>query len=52
MFATGRSADTKGLSLDKVGVETAKNGKIKAGDDDKTKKDNIFAIGDVVEGRL
>ena len=52
MFATGRSADTKTLGLENVGVQTAKNGKIIAGEDDKTKVDNIFAIGDVVEGRL
>jgi thioredoxin reductase (NADPH) len=35
-----------------VGVKTAANGKIIAGDDDTTAVDNIFAIGDVVLGRL
>ena len=52
MFAIGRSADTKGLCLDKAGVKMAKNGKIIAKDDDTTDAENIFAIGDVVEGRL
>jgi len=35
-----------------VGVKTAKNGKIIAGEDDRTSVDNIYALGDVVEGRL
>ena len=52
MFAIGRSADTKGLNLESVGVKTAKNGKIIAGDDDLTAVPNIFAIGDCVNGRL
>lgn len=52
MFAIGRSADTHGLALDKVGVKTAKNGKIIAKDDDTTDAKDIYAIGDVVEGRL
>lgn len=52
LFAIGRSADTKGLNLDAVGVKRAPNGKILAGDDDKTAVDNIYAIGDVVQGRL
>ena len=36
LFAIGRGADTKGLNLDHVGVKVAENGKILAGDDDKT----------------
>lgn len=52
MFAVGRSADTHLLNLNEVGVKTAKNGKIICTDDDKTSVDNIYAIGDVVEGRL
>jgi thioredoxin reductase (NADPH) len=52
LFAIGRSADTKGLNLDEVGVKRASNGKIIAGDDDKTAVDNIYAIGDAVQGRL
>lgn len=52
MFAIGRNADTKGLNLDQVGVKTAKNGKILANEDDTTDAKDIFAIGDVVEGRL
>ena len=35
-----------------MGVKCAENGKIIAGDDDKTSVENIFAIGDVAAGRL
>ena len=52
MFAIGRSADTKGLNLEKVGVKTQKNGKIIAYDDDTTDAPNVYAIGDCVAGRL
>lgn len=52
LLAIGRSADTQGLALDKVGVKTAKNGKIICKDDDTTDAKDVFAIGDVVEGRL
>lgn len=52
LFAIGRSADTQGLELDKIGLKTAKNGKIIANEDDTTNIENVYAIGDVVEGRL
>jgi len=52
LIAVGRSADTHLINLKEVGVKTAKNGKIIAGEDDRTSVDNIYAIGDVVEGRL
>lgn len=52
MFAIGRTADTHLLGLEEVGVQTAKNGKIIANDDDTTTVKGIYAIGDVAEGRL
>ena len=52
LFAIGRSADTHLLNLESVGVKTASNGKIIAGDDDLTSVPNIYAIGDCVNGRL
>jgi thioredoxin reductase (NADPH) len=52
LFAIGRSADTHLLNLPAVGVQTAPNGKIIAGDDDLTSVNNIYAIGDCVNGRL
>ena len=52
MFAVGRNATTDNLNLKAVGVETAKNKKIKtlAHEVEKTNVDNIYALGDVVEG--
>ena len=52
LFAIGRGADTKLLNLEKVGIYIASNGKIIAGDDDRTSIDNVYAIGDVCQGRL
>jgi thioredoxin reductase (NADPH) len=52
LFAIGRTADTKSLGVEQVGVKVEKNGKIIAGDDDKTSVPNIFAIGDCCAGRI
>jgi len=52
LFAIGRSADTHLLNLEAVGVKTASNGKVIAADNDVTSVPNIYAIGDVVNGRL
>ena len=35
-----------------MGLESTKTGKLVADDRDKTNVDNVFAIGDVVDGRL
>ncbi len=47
LFAIGRHSLTDSLDLDKVGVETKKNGDIVVDKFQKTSVDNIFAIGDV-----
>ena len=52
MYAIGRTAATESLNLDAVGVKYASNGKIICGNDDKTTAENIYAVGDCVEGRL
>ena len=52
LFAIGRSADTKDLNLESVGVKTAPNGKIVASDSDQTSVPNIYSIGDCCAGRL
>lgn len=52
LFAIGRTADTKTLGVEEVGVKTEKNGKIIAGDDDKTAVPSIYAVGDCCAGRL
>ena len=53
LFAIGRYALTGALNLEKCGVVTEKNGKINApNNDEQTNVANIFAIGDVLHGRL
>jgi thioredoxin reductase (NADPH) len=51
LIATGREACTNSLGLDKIKVNTAKNGKIIVKPDDQTNVPNIYAIGDCSEGR-
>lgn len=51
MFAIGRTAETKKMGLEKLGVQIAKYGKVITGDDDRSSVDNIYAIGDCAEGR-
>jgi len=51
LLAIGRDPCTRNLFLDKAGVRLSKSGKILANDADQTSASNIFAIGDVAEGR-
>lgn len=52
LYAIGRYAVTKDLHLEKVGVKVnANNGKIIA-HNEQTSVSNIFAIGDVLDGKL
>jgi pyruvate/2-oxoglutarate dehydrogenase complex dihydrolipoamide dehydrogenase (E3) component len=53
LFATGRSATTNLLNLSKIGLKTnPTNNKIitKKDEVEQTNIDNIYALGDVVEG--
>jgi thioredoxin reductase (NADPH) len=53
LMAVGRKGYANKLNLEAAGVVyNSATGKIIAGNDDKTNIDNIFAIGDVVEGRM
>lgn len=52
LFAIGRYALTKELNLERVGVKVESNGKIKATDAEETNVPHIFAIGDVIYGKL
>lgn len=52
MFAIGRYAVTEPLDLEKAGLETESNGKFKTDDRQKTNVDHIYAIGDVIYGKL
>ena len=49
MYATGRAANTKGLGLEKAGVELKKNGSIVVDKCNRTSRSNIYAVGDVTD---
>ncbi len=48
LVAVGRAAFTKGLGLDKVGVNLDERGRVLVDDHMKTNIDGIYAIGDIV----
>lgn len=52
LVSIGRKPYTDGLGLDKVGIETDKQGRIEVDEHLKTKADNIWAIGDVIKGAM
>ena len=43
---------TEGLQLEKVGIKPESNWKIKVNDEEQTTTSNIYAIGDVIYGKL
>jgi len=43
---------TKNIKLENAGVIAESNGKIRAKDDESTNVDNIYAIGDVLFGKM
>ncbi|KAB2940815.1 MAG: glutathione-disulfide reductase [Hyphomicrobium sp.] len=49
MFAIGRTPNTAGLGLDKVGVELGWNGHVVVNAYSKSSVDSIFAVGDVTD---
>ncbi|KAM9742927.1 thioredoxin reductase 2, tandem duplicate 2 [Menidia menidia] len=52
LWAVGRAPETKALGLDRLGVElNEESGKIIVGADESTSVPNIFAFGDIGEGR-
>ncbi|XP_024131595.1 thioredoxin reductase 2, tandem duplicate 2 [Oryzias melastigma] len=52
LWAVGRSPETKALGLDKVGVQISKEtGKVIVGADESSSVPNIYAFGDIGEGR-
>jgi thioredoxin reductase (NADPH) len=51
LMAIGRTADTKNLGLESLGVKLAKNGKLVTNEAEQSNIENIFAIGDCAEGR-
>lgn len=52
LVAVGRSPYTKELGLDKAGLETDEKGRLAVNEKLQTKKDHIYAIGDVVRGAM
>ncbi|KDO24435.1 dihydrolipoyl dehydrogenase [Saprolegnia parasitica CBS 223.65] len=53
LVATGRRPFTKGLGLEEMGIQTDKFGRIQVDlSNFKTNVDNIFAIGDCIEGAM
>ena len=52
LVAVGRRPYTENLGLDKAGISLKDNGKIPVDDNLKTEVDNIYAIGDVIEGQM
>lgn len=51
LFAVGRYATTDILNLDKINVNRSKSKKILSSNEiERTNVDNIYALGDVVEG--
>lgn len=49
MFATGRDPNTKGLGLDRAGVQTKENGAVVVDRSEQTSSPNIYAVGDVTD---
>ena len=52
LFAIGRYAVTKGLDLANAGVNVESNGKFIVNNQEQTNVPNIYAVGDVLHGRL
>ncbi|SMY09523.1 glutathione-disulfide reductase [Flavimaricola marinus] len=49
LFATGRQANTEGLGLEEIGVETGRRGEIVVDEYSQTAVPSIYAIGDVTD---
>ncbi|MDG1437684.1 MAG: glutathione-disulfide reductase [Emcibacteraceae bacterium] len=50
MYATGRTANTKDIGLEELGVEMRQNGEIIVDEYYRSSVDNIFSVGDVIGG--
>ncbi len=49
MFATGRTANTAGMGLEKVGVKLGARGEVAVDDQSRSSVANIYAVGDVTD---
>ena len=52
LVAVGRWANTDGLGLDKIGLETNKRGQIEVNEHFETSVPGVYAIGDVIPGLM
>ena len=52
LISVGRKPNTKGLNLEKVGVDLDEKNRVKTDKNFKTNQNNIYAIGDVIEGPM
>lgn len=52
LVAVGRRPYTDGLNADKAGVKINDKGKVEVNDNLQTATENIYAIGDVIEGQM
>jgi dihydrolipoamide dehydrogenase len=52
LISVGRKANTNGLNLKKIGIDLDKKDRIKTDKTFKTNEENIYAIGDVIEGPM
>ncbi|CAM5125885.1 unnamed protein product [Eretmochelys imbricata] len=53
LMAIGRDACTRNIGLDKIGVKiNEKNGKIPVNDEEQTSVPHVYAIGDILDGKL
>ncbi len=52
LISVGRRPNTNGLNIESIGLELDKKNRVKTNKDFKTNIDNIYAIGDVIEGPM
>ena len=52
LISVGRKPNTKNLNLNKIGIQLDKKNKIKVNKNFQTNLQNIYAIGDVIEGPM
>ena len=52
LLSVGRRPFTEGLGLDKIDISTNEKGQIPVNENLQTKYDNIYAIGDVIDGPM
>ncbi len=52
LISVGRKPNTEGLNLESIGVKLDEKKRIKTNKDYKTNQENIYAIGDVIDGPM